>query len=794
MKISRLTLITLLLFIPLLQIAQEAILEGIIKAEGNELMVGVSVYEEGMQFATISDINGNYKISTKAGSYTVLFQFIGKSTIEKQIDLKAGETTRLDIFMEDNYELIDAVVVSASKFERKQSEETVSIEVIQGDLIDRQNPGRIDESINKIPGVVVMDGQPQIRGGSGWSYGSGSRVQVLLDGIPILSADAADAKWDMIPADIIQQVEVIKGASSALYGSASMNGIINFQTISPSAKPLTKVRAASTIYGNPKNINMKWWDGLGFSQQPKEFNLGVTHLRKIKRLDLAAGLYYDKRDSYLQGKYDEQYRLFSRLRYRFKGNLKGLFIGLNTIASTRKNQTFILWNGIDSLGYTPLPNSSPEGRNNRIAIDPFIQYLDKQGNKLSFKGRYFNSANKITSDSTQASNPYFFYGDLSYQRIFDKIGFVITSGLTGTLSRVRSLDGNPENSLAGEHDGSNVALYAQVEKKITSRINIAAGIRWEYFQIDSLEAESAPNARVGINYNIGKSTFLRASYGQAYRFPSIAEKFASTNLGGIGVFSNPRLESEKGWTAELGVKHILKFSNWQGYIDLAGFYNRYENMVEFSFGQFGGSFSPPFFGLGFSAQNVGDTDIKGIEISSAFQGNIGSVPFKIITGYYYIDPTSRNWDDTLITYNEKGQEIATRTYAETSSSEENFLKYRSSHSFKADIEATILRKVMIGFDMQYRSYLKNIDEAFVSDLFILLESTFDSQAFSGLRSWREQNEGKGDFVINGRLSYLINDNISVSLLVKNLANRTYTYRPAIFEAPRSYALKLAVDI
>jgi hypothetical protein len=78
--------------------------------------------------------------------------------------------------------------------------------------------------------VVTGDGQASIRGGSGWSYGAGSRVLVLYDDLPLLSAEGADAKWALIPMENIESMEVIKGAASSIYGSGALNGVINFRT------------------------------------------------------------------------------------------------------------------------------------------------------------------------------------------------------------------------------------------------------------------------------------------------------------------------------------------------------------------------------------------------------------------------------------------------------------------------------------------------------------------------------------------------------------------------------------
>ena len=93
--------------------------------------------------------------------------------------------------------------------------------------------------------------------------------------------------------------------------------------------------------------------------------------------------------------------------------------------------------------------------------------------------------------------------------------------------------------------------------------------------------EHRPVFRVGLNYQLTKGTFLRASFGQGYRFPTVLEKFISTATGGITIAPNPDLKSETGWSAEFGVKQGFKIGNWQGFVDLAGFWTEYDNMMEF---------------------------------------------------------------------------------------------------------------------------------------------------------------------------------------------------------------------
>ena len=92
-----------------------------------------------------------------------------------------------------------------------------------------------------------------------------------------------------------------------------------------------------------------------------------------------------------------------------------------------------------------------------------------------------------------------------------------------------------------------------------------------------------PVFRIGSTYQPAEYTFLRASYGQGYRFPSIAEKYISTFVGGLNIFPNNNIQPEYGWSAEIGLKQGFKINNFKGYLDLSGFVTRYQDMIEFVF-------------------------------------------------------------------------------------------------------------------------------------------------------------------------------------------------------------------
>ncbi len=280
----------LFFFVLLFQNVNSQVLTGTVTSEnGNEPLPGVSVVSDDTS-GTFTDSLGRYTLTLSPGNHAIEFRMISFNTEKRNITLNQNETTVLNIVLKGNAKELGVVVISAGKFEQRVEDVTVSMEVLKPELIEKRNSTAMDEAVDYIPGVNIIDGQANIRGGSGWSYGAGSRVQVLVDDLPQLSADANDAKWNFYPVENLEQIEVIKGASSVLFGSSALNGVINIRTAYPRDTPLTKINCFTGFYDkafittNNVKYSLNFHNGLTF------FNgLYFFHSRKIKRLDVVAG-------------------------------------------------------------------------------------------------------------------------------------------------------------------------------------------------------------------------------------------------------------------------------------------------------------------------------------------------------------------------------------------------------------------------------------------------------------------------------------------------------------------------
>lgn len=707
---------------------------------------------------TVTGFDGTYSLELEAGEHTLLFQYVGYKAFSEKANLPAGGTAEINAFLEVEASVLQTATVTSGKFEKPLSEVTVSLEVLRPDLIKSTGKVTIDEALEKIPGVTIIDGQANIRGGSGFAQGAGSRVLLMVDDMPILTADAGFPNWDDVPVENIAQVEVVKGAASALYGSSALNGIINVRTAYPKAKPETEAAAWYTNHLSPKDKRLKWWDSA-----PYETGASLAHRRKIGKLDLVLGGYLVREEGYNKDTYRRFGRANFSTRYRATDRLT---IGLNGNFNFGETAAFLYW-ASDTMAYIAAPNTLSNRSRTRFNIDPFATYYDKGGNRHRLQGRFYNVDNN--NDQNQSNSSDMYYGEYQFQRQITAAELVITAGAVVSGTAISA-------ELYGDTTFSsrNIAGYIQVEKKLLDRLNLSGGFRYEDNLLSnpgfiianprdtvlpSEERESKPVLRIGANYRVGTASFLRASWGQGYRFPTVAEKFIVTNAGFIKVLPNPSLGSETGWSAELGIKQGFRISNFEGFVDLAAFVSKYQDMIEFN-----------FVSDGFRSVNIGGTDIKGFEATIAGRGEVLGVPVSLLTGYTYIDPR----------FEEFGLDAAEGSQAlfnaqSSSEMEMNILKYRSKHLFKFDLEGNF-KGFFLGTEVFYNSQLVAIDNLFE----VLL---------NGVRRFREAHSN-GFTLLNLRTGYHFTEDLRLTLLLNNTANIEYTTRPALMEAPRNLTARV----
>lgn len=779
--------------------AQNTVLKGVVRDSlSGEPLFGVNViHAPGKGVAT--DPSGAYSMVLPSGEHTITFSSVGYTATTRRVVLSEADTRVLDVRLSASAQQLDMVVISAGKFEQRVGEVSQSLSVIKPDLIRNKNIVSLSEALDQVPGVVIVDEEPQIRAGSGFSYGAGSRVQVLVDDVPILSGDIGRPNWSFLPIENLEQVEVIKGASSVLYGSSALSGVIHVRTAFPRETPTTKATVFSGLYDTPQNARARWWG----DNNPVFSGANFSHARQFGKFDLVLGGNAFADNGYIgpepiaadsiaadplrtgPGGYDNRVRFNIGTRWR-NSKVKGLSYGINANAMKSRNTSVFIWNDIGDGLYRPKPGTVTRTRGTQFYVDPYVDYLSKKGTRHSLRTRMHRQV--FDNDNGQGNSNVTLHGEYQVQQRFNFFGETVATA--GVLWRkVRSeaelYVGNADGD--GDNEALNTGAYLQLDKKLFEKLALSAGVRYERFVVDDMKA-GQPVFRAGATYQVMKATYLRASYGQGFRFPTIGERFITTSVGALRVYPNPALDPEKSWNVEGGLKQGFKLGGFMGYVDAVVFQQDFQNFVEFTFGQWG---MPPysvanFFGLGFKSVNTGNARVTGYEFELAGKGAIGAVEMTTLIGYTSTLPISTTPAQQYASSPNPTSGVAPSTYLNTSfDTTDHVLKFRIRQLFRLDLQAKY-KRVSVGGSVRYNSHVRNIDGAFI---------TLDDSGLlsTGVSEWMETHR-TGDTIIDARIGFDITPQLRAAFIMNNVMNRSYSLRPLAIEAPRSMQVQLSLNM
>jgi outer membrane receptor for ferrienterochelin and colicins len=210
-------------------------------SDSKEPLVGASVNVKGTQTGTVSDTQGKIELKNIPDGKSILeFRYVGyKERVDTfQFPMIRNETA--EILLIASSDEMDEIIVRATRSSRTISDVPTRIEAISGEELDEKGnmkPGDIRMMLNESTGI-------QTQQTSATSYNSSIRIQgldgkytqILRDGFPLYSGFSGGLSLlQIVPLDL-QQVEVIKGASSTLYGGGAIAGLVNLVSKTPGEK------------------------------------------------------------------------------------------------------------------------------------------------------------------------------------------------------------------------------------------------------------------------------------------------------------------------------------------------------------------------------------------------------------------------------------------------------------------------------------------------------------------------------------------------------------------------------
>ena len=612
----------------------------------------------GTELGALTDLDGHFRLTDlPTGSYAVSISMIGYTPqVRKGVLVPPGNTTQIEVHLAPTAIEMPALVVSGSKRPRDFVDVPTTVTLVDGNDLRMDNSLSLDESLDYLPGVHMVSGQVNIRGSTGFSRGTGSRVLLLIDGFPALSADNGEVKWDAIPMDQIARVEIIKGAGSALYGTGALGGIINVITRDPSSRPETRFQILAGLYSDP--IYDEW---LWASRRRTFEGIDISHSRQIGRLGMVVGLGQKWGNGYRENGWYKRAKGFAKLRYEFRSTAS-LTATLNWARDD--HGVFVQWKDRNEPLEVPIQSQGDKTLSQKLNLN--LSFYRLLSPRLGYRIKTFvyrtGFDNKLEGGT--ASEAYKFGQELQLD-LQPTDALSLTLGTEWLGDRVFSSD-----NLFGNHTGHNLAVYAQVETQAADWLNLSAGGRYDHYGTGGRAAERRFSPKMGLACQVSSQTRIRTSLGWGFRGPSIAEIYTSASFSGVAIVPNPNLRAERSLSYEIGLNHhFWTRATW----DLAFFWSRYRDLVEAR---------PDVAGV-VSFRNVSQGRIAGLE--TGIQASYG--PLELTGSYTFLDAT---------------ESLDTGTVP---------LPYRPRHMASAGLQATV-RKLTLSAQITFRSRISRASGLF----------------------------------------------------------------------------------
>ena len=214
---------------------RQGVLRGRIIDKGNQTLPGASIYIEKLQMGVTSDVNGFFTLSNlEPGTYTVKVSYVGYSPVELKLTIPTGKTLEHDFVLNEGVELQEVVVGGAFQGQRRALSQQRSMlgmgHVVSADQVGKFPDSNIGDALKRIPGINVQYDQGEARFGQVRGTSADlSSVTVNGNRIPSAEGDTRNVQLDLIPADMIQMVEVNKVVTPEMDADA-IGGSINLVT------------------------------------------------------------------------------------------------------------------------------------------------------------------------------------------------------------------------------------------------------------------------------------------------------------------------------------------------------------------------------------------------------------------------------------------------------------------------------------------------------------------------------------------------------------------------------------
>lgn len=471
---------------------------------------------------------------------------------------------------------LERVVVSATRTERELHDVPIRTEVITAQELHRTHARSLKEALENVPGLQLRE----IHGKSGYEATlqgmSSDQLLILIDGMPLAASTGSTVDLSQYSLADISQIEIIKGAASAQYGSSAMGGVINIisRDTKPGVRTLVTFDAGSygaqNISGQQRDIGQQHANALlegGGEQWQARLSADVRDHR---------GFAADRDTWVREGDESRRAQYAGRLSWAPNDN------AYLVVDTQRFEESDKQWLPLSLPGR--YPNKTEDITRNRFTLSSGWRGDQLRLALKALSERYRSESAKQNRGFPMAFDQRDMALDtdvLSLQLDYPfSVAHHVQLGVDvrqETLTQFK--DGVPEVGDVGTVERHTYELFLQDDYFISPRAEVVFGVRIQ----DDSDFGLHASPKVALKYSLydrGVSqALLRASVGTGYRVPNLKERYYTFDHRSIGymVMGNPSLNPETSLSYQTGV-----WFEWASLhsLDVNVFYNELSDLIQ----------------------------------------------------------------------------------------------------------------------------------------------------------------------------------------------------------------------
>ncbi len=596
-----------LLFFSLQTFAQgtDANIVGHVVSNGEHIPFA-TVLVKGTTIGTATDETGHYTlINLPVGKNIIKAQAVGYKPQEKEVIINIGETKVVKFDLEQDVLGLEQVVITADRNEKNRREASVIVNTITPKMFEVTQSVTVCDGLNFSPGLRTENncqncGFTQLR----INGMEGPYSQILINSRPIFSGLAGVYGLELLPASMIERIEVIRGGGSALYGSNAIAGTVNLITKDPISNTYEIGINSGLIgvglkdSGNPaqdNSINLNTSivspdhkTGIsifGFHRNRQPFdanNDSFSEISKIRNTTIGTRAFhrFGLRSKFIADFFhiDENRRGGDKFDYPVHetGIAEAIQHNINTGALTYEKffrkydllSVFVSGQSVERDSYYGADHSLKDyGKTNDFTYTIGSQYKAD-----------FSSSNVIFGIENEGS----FLKD-------EKLGCPVYHwNADSTISTTHT-----ENTDVADQKKNTIASFVQYEYDF-ERLKISCGLRYDHYNVSDNISDADDitgdvlSPRINILYDMSEFLQARLSYSQGFRVPQIFDEDLHIETSGLRKIihkNNPDLKQETShsYTASFDFNKKIKTINFGLLVE--GFYTQLYNPFANEFGE-----------------------------------------------------------------------------------------------------------------------------------------------------------------------------------------------------------------